>query len=198
MADESDLLTLLDLNAGYGGTDCLHDLNASFHRDRCTAIVGASGSGKTTLLRCIAGLLPIRRGQIALAGHRIDPLPPHRRGVSMVFQGLSLYPHWTLRQSIIKARDVKPTKPTRTKDRDSDAFDSLDSLAEAFGIAKILDRKPHAVSGGQRRRAAVVRSLCSGRVLRLWDEPFSALDPPMAAQLAATALANHRRRGAWT
>ncbi|MEM9827693.1 MAG: hypothetical protein AAF958_13965, partial [Planctomycetota bacterium] len=47
-------------------------------------------------------------------------------------------------------------------------------------------------------RAAVVRSLCSGRVLRLWDEPFSALDPPMAAQLAATALANHRRRGAWT
>lgn len=132
-----------------------------------TAIVGPSGAGKTTLIRSIAGLEKPDSGSIHLgetcwfdraAGHFI---PPHRRGLGLVFQDYTLFPHLTVLKNITFAA----SDPDRAR-----------SLMHDFGILHLADKKPGSISGGERQRAAFCQALARDPVLLLLDEPFSALD----------------------
>lgn len=132
-----------------------------------TAIVGPSGAGKSTLMRIISGLERPDSGTIALGGTCWNDcamhlhVTPQRRKISMVFQEYTLFPHLTVRQNILFGA---------VNDN------CTDILLDQFGISHIAHRKPAAISGGERQRAAFCQALARDPDLLLLDEPFSALD----------------------
>lgn len=132
-----------------------------------TALVGPSGAGKTTLMRIAAGLEQPDEGRVTLgATVWVDTragifVPPRQRGLGFVFQDYPLFPHLTVRANVaIAARHKK----------------RVDELLELFGIARLAGKRPGAISGGERQRAAFCQALAREPVLLLLDEPFSALD----------------------
>ena len=133
-----------------------------------TALIGASGAGKSTLLRIIAGLERPNGFTLSFDGQRWDPLPPHRRPVSMTLQRPALFPHLTVAGNL---RAVPGTK-------------RIDEAAARFGLQDLLVRKPATLSGGQQQRVALARAYLKPARLWLLDEPLSALDPLARAELA--------------
>ncbi len=165
-------------------------------------LVGPSGIGKSTLLRVVAGLERRAVGHVAFAGevwqdtgsmavgapggslgdtHEGSPrapfVPPERRGAGWVPQDGVLFPHLSVRENLAYAARL-PVEP----------------VAELLGVAPLLDRRPRHLSGGERQRVALGRALCAAPRLLLLDEPFSALDRPLRARLAADVAAWARAR----
>ncbi|TIH12519.1 ATP-binding cassette domain-containing protein [Marinifilum sp. JC120] len=132
-----------------------------------TAVVGPSGAGKSTLVRIIAGLEKPDMGTISLNGKNwVDTAtnnfaPPQKRGLGLVFQEYTLFPHLSVRKNVAFAAVDKECVP---------------GLMEKFGISHIAESKPANISGGERQRAAFCQALAREPVLLLLDEPFSALD----------------------
>ena len=138
-----------------------------------TIVFGASGSGKSTLLRCLAGLLTPDAGRIttdatvlfdSTAGQNV---PTRQRNVGYVFQHLALFPHMSVAANL--AYGVSDLDEAVRQAR-------IESTAERFRIAHLLARKPGAISGGERQRAALARALVTDPTVLLLDEPLSGLD----------------------
>lgn len=145
------------------------ELQATFscRAGELTAIVGPSGAGKTTLVRIIAGLDMPDFGAIALntvfwTDTKTESfVPTHKRKIGLVFQEFPLFPHLTVRQNIaFGAPDDSEVGP----------------LMETFRISHLADRRPAAISGGEKQRTAFCQALARKPDLLLLDEPFSALD----------------------
>jgi molybdate transport system ATP-binding protein len=139
--------------------------------DGITVLFGPSGSGKSSLLSVIAGLAAsdghIRLGTRLLSDTATGVhVPPHKRGVGMVFQDARLFPHQTARQNIAYAWKRAPA------DRRPDIAD----VARFFDIVSLLDRPVGNLSGGEKSRVALARSLVAAPDFLLLDEPFAALD----------------------
>jgi iron(III) transport system ATP-binding protein len=161
---------------GFSRTPVLDAVHLQVRRGELVAVLGPSGCGKTTLLRAIAGHLPLRAGRISV-GERVlstaqARVRPEKRGVGWVPQEASLFPHLTVRQNI--AYGVPPGRSRAAR---------VDELAELVGLAPLLDRQPHQLSGGQGQRVALARALAPGPDLLLLDEPFAALDRKLRAAL---------------
>ncbi len=152
-----------------------------------TAMLGPSGCGKTSLLRAIAGLERPSAGAIAIGGRVVSTAPergsgiwlhPERRSVGMVFQDGALFPHLTVAQNVAFGLRASGRKLTRTQ-RDARVADML-ALVDLSAFA---DRRPGTLSGGQQQRVALARSLAPQPSVLLLDEPFSALDAGLRAQV---------------
>jgi ABC-type sugar transport system ATPase subunit len=167
-----DDLKLIGLTAGYEGKTAIDSIDLEIPFGSLVAIVGPSGGGKSTLLKSIAGVMPITSGEILLGDQSLHRIAPHQRQASMMFQGETLYPHLTVGKAIAYG--------LRGRDSQRLARDA----ASRFDALEFLDRYPHQLSGGQRRRCGLARAIAQGRRLRLFDEPFSELDQPLADQLA--------------
>lgn len=145
-----------------------------------TVLFGPSGSGKTTLINAVAGLLRPDSGRIAADGWVLldtnarRNLAPHRRRIGYIFQEGRLFPHLTVRQNLLYGRWFAP-RETRTE--------SLQRVVEMLGIGPLLDRRPGALSGGEKQRVAIGRALLSGPKLILADEPLAALDEARKAEI---------------
>lgn len=140
------------------------------------ALLGSSGCGKTSTLRMIAGFESVSRGEITLAGRRIDALPPAKRNVAMAFEGYSLYPPLTVRDNIgfaLKAAKLDPQEVAQ----------KVGHIAELLEIESILDKYPSSLSGGQQQRASLARALIRKADLYLLDEPMSQLEPQLRSVL---------------
>ncbi|HET7083161.1 MAG TPA: ATP-binding cassette domain-containing protein [Rhizomicrobium sp.] len=139
--------------------------------DGITVLFGPSGSGKSSLLAAIAGLTPAE-GHIKLGKHALSDsgkgleLPPHRRGIGMVFQDARLFPHLTVRDNIAYAWKRAP----------ADKRPAQDALARFFDIQSLLERPVGNLSGGEKSRVALARALAAAPDFLLLDEPFAALD----------------------
>ncbi len=138
-----------------------------------TILFGESGSGKTTLLRCVAGVTRPDTGRIAIDqrilfdSHRQVDVSPPRRRVGFVFQQLALFPHLTARENIAYGIEHLAS---------DDRAARIEAIARSFRIAHLLDRRPVAISGGERQRVGLARSLVGDPEILLLDEPLSALD----------------------
>ena len=147
-----------------------------------TMLFGASGSGKTTVLRCLAGLTTPDSGAISVdatvlfdSAHR-QSIPVERRRVGYVFQQLALFPHLTAADNI--GYGLADEAPDARRKR-------IEHIAESFGIHHLLDRRPDAISGGERQRTALARSLVTEPRILLLDEPLSALDYETQSRIIA-------------
>ncbi len=156
------------------------DVEFSCPAGRILVLTGPSGSGKTTILRLLAGLDDPDSGTVAMGeeawrdtgrGLRVRP---RNRGVGLVFQEYSLFPHMTLAQNVAYA----------TRDR---AF--AEELLRLFGIAHLAGARPRAMSGGERQRGALCQALARRPKVLLLDEPFSALDAATRMTLRRELLA---------
>jgi ABC-type sulfate/molybdate transport systems ATPase subunit/ABC-type molybdate transport system permease subunit len=141
------------------------------HRERShrLAIVGPSGSGKSVTLRALAGLLGSRAGSVTYGGTEVSPIAPQRRRIGYVPQGFGLLPGRTVWQQAVFGVHADPAR----------AAWWLDTLQ----IAGLTDRLPEQLSGGQRQRVSLARALAGDPEVVLLDEPFSALDAPVRAEL---------------
>jgi len=151
-------------------------LEMSVNKGEIVALLGSSGCGKTSTLRMIAGFENVTRGDIVLAGRRIDQMPPARRGVAMAFEGYSLYPPLTVRDNIAFA-----LKSARMASKDVEK--SVAEVSRLVEIDAILDRYPSSISGGQQQRASLARALVRRADLYLLDEPMGQLEPQLRAVL---------------
>lgn len=140
------------------------------------AVLGPSGAGKSTLLNLIAGFLTPYSGSLWLDGVRHHQTPPARRPVSMLFQENNLFAHLTVAENIGLGLHpgLRLTPAQRTQ---------LAQAARQVGLENVLDRLPAAISGGQRQRTALARCLVRQQPILLLDEPFSALDPALRAEM---------------
>ncbi|WP_370282995.1 molybdenum ABC transporter ATP-binding protein [Pseudooceanicola sp.] len=168
---------LVDIGHGFGG----FTLEAAFEApEGVTALFGRSGAGKTTLVNAVAGLLRPERGRIDLDGEVLFDsaagvcLKPHRRRIGYVFQEGRLFPHLTVAGNL--------AYPARVTGRKADAAETA-RVVEMLGIGALLERRPGALSGGEKQRVAVGRALLSAPRMLLMDEPLAALDAERKAEI---------------
>lgn len=144
-----------------------------------TALFGRSGAGKTTVVNVVAGLLRPDAGRVVANGAvLLDTetgvfLPPHRRRVGYVFQDARLFPHLTVRQNLLYGQRFAPSGPGIDPAR----------IIDLLGLAALLDRRPGALSGGEKSRVALGRAILSRPRLLLLDEPLAALDEARKAEI---------------
>ena len=148
----------------------LEGINLHVAEEEYFVILGPTGAGKTVLLESIAGLYPVKSGEIWLRGREVTQLEPERRNISIVYQDHALFPHLTVKENIVFGLRLR-------KQIGQEIDKSLNWLAELLGIAHLLDRKPDTLSGGERQKVALARALSIKPQVLLLDEPLSALDP---------------------
>jgi len=145
------------------------DLNLNIEEGEFVTMLGPSGSGKTTCLMMLAGFETPTNGEIYLNSNPISNIPPHKRGIGMVFQNYALFPHMTVYENL-----SFPLKVRRMPKEDiNKKVDKALSMVSLSGFEK---RMPGQLSGGQQQRVAVARSLVFDPQLVLMDEPLGALD----------------------
>jgi multiple sugar transport system ATP-binding protein len=139
-------------------------------------IVGPSGIGKTTTLRLIAGLESPDGGRVITGGRNLTKLPPYQRRVAMTFESYALYPHLTVYENI-----ASPLRARRLGKADIDQ--RVKTVAKLLRIDQLLARRPGEISGGQKQRTALGRTLVADPEVFLLDEPISHLDAKIRHEL---------------
>jgi len=152
-----------------GETLVVKNLNLAMPKGEFLTMLGPSGSGKTTCLMMLAGFETATHGEILLDGKPINNIPPHKRGIGMVFQNYALFPHMTVAENLSFPLEVrKMAKP----EREAKIARALDMVQ----MGRFGNRRPAQLSGGQQQRIALARALVFEPELVLMDEPLGALD----------------------
>ena len=145
------------------------DLNLTIAKGEFLTMLGPSGSGKTTCLMMLAGFETATNGEIRLDGTNINMVPPHKRGIGMVFQNYALFPHMTVGENLSFPLEVRGMGKSEREAKVARALDMVQMGAFAA-------RRPAQLSGGQQQRIALARALVFDPKLVLMDEPLGALD----------------------
>jgi putative spermidine/putrescine transport system ATP-binding protein len=188
MAALRDSLAIRHLSKHYGFTRAVDDVSLTIERGKFVTLLGPSGSGKTTILMAIAGFVQPTAGDIVVDGAPITQLPPEKRNFGMVFQGYALFPHMTVAENVAFPLRVRKVARSETESRVKDALDLVQ-------LGHLADRRPTQLSGGQQQRVALARALVFQPTLLLLDEPLSALDKKLRAELQIELKDLHRRVG---
>ncbi len=184
-------LHLEQIAAGYGPRRVLHDFNLEVAAGTLTVLLGPSGCGKTTVLNVVAGLLPVTGGRVLLNQKPLTEVPAERRGIGVVFQKPSLFPHLTVADNVAFGLAMRGVAPARRRA----AADEALRLVQLDGFG---DRTPTALSGGQEQRVALARALVLEPRVLLLDEPLSALDEGLRGEMRALLRNLQRRLGVTT
>jgi putative spermidine/putrescine transport system ATP-binding protein len=184
------LIAFDHVRKAYPGTTqaAVEDLCLEIEAGEFLTLLGPSGSGKTTTLMLLAGFEQPTSGRILLDGQPIEQLPPHQRGMGVVFQSYSLFPHMTVAGNVGFPLQVRKVAASEIDTRVKAALRKvrLDHLAE---------RKPSQLSGGQQQRVALARALVFEPRLVLMDEPLSALDKKLREEMQLEIRRLHRELG---
>lgn len=159
-------IELRNITKRFGNRRAIDSLTLSIHEASFVVLLGASGCGKSTLLRLIAGLESPDEGEILLEGQVANRLQPHKRNCSLSFQNGVCYDHWTVRKNIQES--AKGTDASVV----SDVLDTLD-------LKDCMDKYPTQLSGGEKQRVSLARTLVSPKGVYLLDEPLAQLNPKM-------------------
>ena len=175
------------------GVSVFRDLNLKIGRKERLVVQGESGSGKTTLLRLIAGFVAPDAGVVKLAGRTASKegkilLPPHRRGLNMVFQDLALWPHMNVEENIAFGLKMQGVAKRERTER-------VTQILEMIDLPGYQKRQVNTLSGGQRQRVALARALVTQPGVLLMDEPLAGLDPGLAQKLCDDIVRLHNILG---
>jgi thiamine transport system ATP-binding protein len=170
------MLVLEGLGARFGDRQAVDGVNLTIADGELVSLLGPSGSGKTTLLRLIAGLEPPSSGRIQLDGRDLAPVPPHERGIGLMFQDFALFPH----------RDVGGNIAFGLRMQGHDARRVAGRVAEVLGLVGLpgIERRPvSTLSGGEQQRVALARAIAPQPRLLMLDEPMGSLDRALRDRL---------------
>ena len=170
MAKNNEFVKFDKVDKSYDGKVLVvKDLNLDIAEGEFITMLGPSGSGKTTCLMMLAGFETPTNGEIYLDGNPISNIPPHKRGIGMVFQNYALFPHMTVYENL--------AFPLKVRKFSKDEIDK--KVEKALSMVSLSDfgsRMPAQLSGGQQQRVAVARALVFDPAVVLMDEPLGALD----------------------
>jgi putative spermidine/putrescine transport system ATP-binding protein len=162
-------LRIEGLSKRFGPVVAVDNLDLVVEPGVLLALLGPSGCGKTTTLRAIAGFEMPDAGRILIGDREIGPLPPDKRGLGMVFQNYSLFPHMTVEQNISFGLRMRRMPALEISSR-------VGEMLELVQLPGYQQRYPNQLSGGQQQRVALARSLVTNPAVLLLDEPLGALD----------------------
>ena len=163
----------------------VRDLTLEIGEREFFTFVGPSGCGKTTTLRMIAGLETPTAGRVLFGDLDVTAVPPQKRDVAMVFQDIALFPYMTVRGNIGYPLRIAGVPRARLDDK-------VERVAATLGLSDKLDMKPGQLSGGQQQRVAIGRAIIKEPKVLLMDEPLSALDARLRAEMRTEILRLHR------
>jgi iron(III) transport system ATP-binding protein len=182
-------LVVRGVRASHPGVPVLHGVDLEVPAGAIVAVLGRSGCGKTTLLRVIAGFHPVDAGTVHLAGRLVAgdgaDVVPERRGVGLVPQDGALFGHLTVAGNVAFGLPRGPARAAR-----------VEEVLDLVGLAGHGRRRPDELSGGQQQRVALARALAPRPALVLLDEPFTALDAGLRAEVREQVCAALRAAGA--
>lgn len=186
--EREPILSLTSVTRRYGGTVAVDEASLTLMGGRIACLLGPSGCGKSTLLRMIAGLEPVDRGEIRIAGQAVSNAsgmaPPERRGVGLVFQDSALFPHLDVTGNVGFGLNHLSAAERAAR---------VEHLLKQFHIAHLYRAFPHMLSGGEQQRVAIARALAREPALLLLDEPFSGLDGSLRESVRQALLGDLRR-----
>lgn len=168
---------LRDASVRFGSTVALDDVSLAIAPGEIVVILGPSGCGKSTLLRALAGLQTLDAGVVLIDGEDASDRPPHRRGIGVVFQDPTLFPHRSVGENVAFGLRMEGVSPAARRDK-------VREMLTLVGMADFVDRPVATLSGGEAQRVALARSLAPAPCILLLDEPLAALDRALHDRLA--------------
>ena len=184
-------LALNGVAIAIGGRHLIRDLSIEIAPGDCLTVMGPSGCGKSSLLAFVSGTLDPAfeaRGRVTLGDRLLDDAPPERRRLGMLFQDDLLFPHLSVGGNLAFAL------PAAVRGREA-RRERIDAALRDAGLAGYADRDPATLSGGQRARVALLRTLLAAPEALLLDEPFSKLDTALREDFRQLVFAHARTRG---
>ena len=154
----------------------LKDISLEVRSGEILALLGESGCGKSSLLKAMLGLYPLSKGKIFFQGKEIQNLPSHKRGISVVFQDLRLFPHLNVGENVGFSLELQKVPKAERKKR-------VEELLKLVQLEGYSERRIDSLSGGQMQRVAIARALAMNENILFLDEPFSALDPNLRREM---------------
>jgi len=182
------ILELENVSKVYGSVAAVSGVSVKLAAGEFLSFLGPSGSGKTTTLAMIAGLVEPSGGEILLKSQPLNPLPPYRRNIGMVFQNYALFPHMTVARNIAFPLEMRRTPKAEIAGRVARAL-------ALVGLAGYGGRLPSQLSGGQQQRIALARAMVFEPPLLLMDEPLGALDKKLREQMQLEIKHLHKKLG---
>ncbi len=171
-------ITVRNLTKRFGSLAVVNGVDFSIEEGELFTLLGPSGCGKTTLLRLVAGFYAPDEGEVLFDDRVVNAVPPHERGIGMVFQNYALWPHMTVFENVaygLKLRKIGSAEITQR----------ITGVLEKVKLAGLHERYPGQLSGGQQQRVALARALVLNPKILLLDEPLSNLDAKVRVQVRA-------------
>ncbi|NBB18632.1 ATP-binding cassette domain-containing protein [Runella sp. CRIBMP] len=170
-------IEIKNLYKSFGSLHVLSGVDLDVHENENVVVLGRSGTGKSVLIKIIAGLLTPDRGEVKVFGQSVPDLTAKelnelRLKIGFSFQSSALYDSMTVRENL-EFPLVRNLKNMTRKEIDK----AVDEVIEAVGLKKTLDQMPSQLSGGQRKRIGIARTLIMNPKIMLYDEPTAGLDP---------------------
>jgi lipopolysaccharide export system ATP-binding protein len=179
--DRKGVLVVEGVEKSFVGRKVVKNVSLYLRRGEAVGLLGPNGAGKTTVFYMITGLIKADQGHIELDGHDVTALPMYQRarlGIGYLPQEASIFRGLTVEQNIRAVLEVvEPNVKRRERD--------LDALLEEFNIARLRKTPSIALSGGERRRVEIARSLATRPNYMLLDEPFAGIDPIAVGDIQA-------------
>ena len=183
-------LSLQNLGKAYGGRNVVKEVNLNVEGGDVVGLLGPNGAGKTTTFYMTVGMIKPDEGKVFLDDEEITDYPMYlraRKGVGYLPQETSIFRKLTVRQNVLAILEILPISGPERAER-------ADMLLDELGIKHLSDQKAHVLSGGEKRRLEISRSLATNPSFILLDEPFAGIDP-LAINDIKNIIGHLKRRG---